>query len=471
MKIVRGNKDKEVKSITYKLYDTEGENSLIVLTPRMRSALLSSVEMISWKTRHEAIPSDLSSPDDFQSWIDTLRYNLMNPLDFCSLMIENSECFFTDETVQNNFDNSVINSLNNQDIIDRLTNIYNTYNNPVSPQEMNANLFNDECNFDAIYAQVVQLVDTLDGLSQDILQLVTQVSGVYDRVTTMISAIPVVEATPLPAIFDFVENVIEGVRTEYEGTYTESLELELKCEIFCLIKNSSSCEFNFTQILAFYLGKLNTEISGIDPIELVNDVFNYLVSGDIDGDITVFAMHAFACSVLASGSSFLGETFTGLVTLIYAQRDESNNDWIELCDECDEPEPPDENCTDFTSEQGLWSVLDSGTIWEDGTGYKGSFYAPIYYIPQIKRATGVVGSITKVIIRANIGMDDVRLVSPDNSIYYYGYVGTPLNEIEFSIDTFPFWTNLDSNNSIGFRVQFNNNNASSRITEVCVYLA
>lgn len=419
MKIVRGNKSKETKSITYKLYETEGDNSLIVLTPRMRSVLLSSVEMISWRTRHDSIPSDLSSPDDFQSWIDDLRNRLMEPLDFCSLMIENAECFLSDETVQEHFDDAVEQSMNNQDIIDRINQIYNTYNNGVSPQELTANLFNTECNLDSIYAQVVQLVDTLDGLSLDILDLVTQVSGVVDRVGTLISAIPVVEASPIPSVFDFVENAIDGVKSEYEGTYTESLEINLKCEIFCLVKNSSDCTFNFSQILSFFLGKLNGELFYDDPVELVNSVLNYLVSGDMDGDIAVYAMHAFACSVLASGSSFLGETFTGLVSLIYAQNDETNNDWIAVCEDCTEY-----NCM----HNGIETYFPIGDLVEE---------TPSYIIMDAEY--GTFGGYTGYFI-------EFGDTSRSHFCYYQGYeiISGSWNAIGSTPDGFISWTTGDT---------------------------
>lgn len=246
-------------------------------------------------------------------------------MEICEQIIN---CIVNDEDVQNALRNFVLG--------DEAINNY--INNIASYQVLSAanraqNLLKpDACEEGFIFNQASVLVSLLNSLSTDILQAIEVLTNGLERAEQLVSAIPAIGGLfPLDELIGLADQVAEEVYEGYEGDWDEGLYDDLRCAIFCLIKDD--CEMNIDTVITFYEGKLSASLP-TDPVQMFTALLEYILGGLFPEDAAVYAMHLLVLSAIRLSQEVVGVDFATMGLRIIAAGDESDNDWEIICEEC-----------------------------------------------------------------------------------------------------------------------------------------
>lgn len=325
-----------------------------------------------------------------------------------------------------------------------------------------------ECDPDFIFNEASVLVQLLHDLSEDMFEAIEVGTNQLERADILVGAIPAGGLNDTAATaFRLADQLAEEIQEEYMGAYDEAMYDTIRCAIFCACRDD--CEMSIVKVMAIYAGLLNQEIPE-DPIQALVFIMQFLATGDVPTDIVVYGMHFLMLSAIQAGTDLLGVDFGKLANRILAAGDEGNNDWELLCEDCNEPPPPDPACNDFTQEKYGWDIL-----FEIGTYVSGQGFAPIAdgpnYSLYVHKTAFAQGPIAKAVVKFNQPVTNIRY-SHDNGTNSYMYTGDPVTDIEYSADTFPGWNNPNTNQGIFlFCYGGTGLTSSGRLVEVCLYTA
>lgn len=187
------------------------------------------------------------------------------------------------------------------------------------------------CDNDNLYAACTQLVDFMNSAITDFLEIVEAGTGRLERMNVTVSAIPIIGILPLDEGLLFLDQLIENFTANYAAQYTTTLRDEYACELFCIAQEN--CGLTFEQMLDYFESKA---IATFDRVSLT-EAIDWFVFGTWTGDLIVHGMHAlFAWSILW-GSEFFGVNLNRIVRMVQAASNDSDNDWLIKCDDCNEP--------------------------------------------------------------------------------------------------------------------------------------
>lgn len=384
----------DAKIIKYNLPEAEGHFALKSLSNRHVIALVASANYISWKTRHLAIPDDLSESDNLQSWVDDLIRRLMMDVNFCEEFIN---------CIENDYD--VKAAL-------RAFMLYEFNNNPdfggTSPRGMsdyekdiaNALGLNPDCNQDNAYGALTKLVDDAFQRIYDLFERIELVTDNQEMIVEYIDLIPgiglIADEVIIPDAVSFFDSVRSWMNETFAAEDTLEVRKEIVCDLFCLYQ--LGCKITINQIYQYFKNKVNQETPYGSAFDTVITIFNFL-NGHPDaftGIMWVMLAAEFGYGTLLG--SLFGATFNKFK--LANTLGEPSDDWQDDCDTC-----PDCYIWDFALTQRTWEILDYGT-------YGTAAYPPYDFNAFIGQ---VVGSETKFIVRYefNVAIDlkTIRLVS------------------------------------------------------------
>lgn len=193
-----------------------------------------------------------------------------------------------------------------------------------------------DCDPDLLFNVCTVAVDLLNSISEDIFSIIELGTNAFERGDALFSAIPVVGAVlPVDEIMSLAEQLVSGFEEAYLAAYTETLEDELRCGLFCMAK--PDCQLTIADMIGWYEAALSHSLPQ-DPLEAIADIFNFILTSEFSGDTVVYAAHLMVLASMRSGDGILGFQFSQLAMRLIAAQDESNNDWEELCEDCDTPD-------------------------------------------------------------------------------------------------------------------------------------
>lgn len=272
--------------------------------------------------------ADICYPDksDTVRWI--LYRAVEQPMDLCALIaqcIENSpetraairDLVLTDPEI-----NQHINDL--------------AFEQAMSLSERGENILKPEaCDPGFLFNQASVLVQLLHDLSEDIFEAIEVGTNQAERAQLLASGIPGVGLAPFDEIIGLADQLVEEIAEDYAGAYDEGLFDDIRCKIFCAIKDD--CELSLDKVIGVY-EELFSDAIPSDPLSAFLAVITYLSNGDLPTDAPVYAMHLLVLTAMRMSSEVLGIDFTRLALRVIAAGDESDNDWGILCEDC--PPPP-----------------------------------------------------------------------------------------------------------------------------------
>lgn len=332
-KIIGGNRDVNGKIVLIGLSPQEGSEALYALTQRQIMALVSLSDPLAWTKRHLYLPDDLNNQSLLNDWVEDTKVRLMTPLDFCGLMIENAECFLTDETVIDQIVNGPLGSALGNVIGDIIINNQRT----LPSGQANYNLFDeiDDCDPDKVFNVCYKIVEYLHNMTGQLFAAIEQLTNIGERVALFFQATEAETSNPTNEIYEFFDQLISNVQEEYEARFSIGgvLHYKIACDLFCLFRDD--CDANIGDVAKYYISKVDTEISDTaSAYGALNAVSSYILTGNLPLDSAVYAFHLLCLSVINSNKPFLDNNFFSLLTVIKAAQDEKNNDWTEYCDDC-----------------------------------------------------------------------------------------------------------------------------------------
>lgn len=257
--------------------------------------------------------------------------NVEYPMTFCEQLIA---CLTTDEDVRAAFRDFVI---NDPAINEHMTDIAQTA--VLSLENRLSNLLKpDQCDPDYIFNQCSVLVQLLHDVTEDIFEAIEVGSNQAERADIFVSMFPAAGFNDTAAtIFRVGDQLAEELAEEYSGAYDEALYDEIRCKIFCEVKDD--CEMSIDRMIAVY-EDLFAEAVPDDPIEAFQAILQYISIGDFATDAPVYVMHLLVLTAIRLSQNILGIDFPKLANRILAAGDDANNDWLLLCDDCAPPTEP-----------------------------------------------------------------------------------------------------------------------------------
>src|ERR1051325_289421 len=334
-KIIGGNDKPNGKVIKIGLSPQEGSEQLYLLTQRQIMALISISDPLGWMTRHLYLPFDIATQSALNDWVGDVKYRLMNPMDFCALMVENAECFLSNEDVLDQIANGPLGVI----LGDVLSDIIKDKQRSLPNGQANYNLFDEveDCNPDYVFNICYEIVDYLDSMTGQFFSAIEQLTNVGERIALFFQATEAETSNPTNEIYEFFDQLIENVREEYDARFSKggTLHYKIACDLFCLFKDN--CNANIGDVAKYYISKVDAEIAdSASAYGALNIVSSYILTGNLPLDSAVYAFHLLVLSVINSNKPFLQNNFFSLYTVIKAASDEENNDWVEYCDDCND---------------------------------------------------------------------------------------------------------------------------------------
>lgn len=238
------------------------------------------------------------------------------------------ECIETDLNTRQSVIDLVLAS---PDILQYITNNIGSTGIPIG--QTNQNLLGASgCDNDKIFAQASFVIQLLHDLTEDIFEAVEVGSNTLEHAQLLASIMGLgTRALVVDTIFEFADMVVENIQEEYEGAFDVGLQDELRCGLFCNVKDA--CVMTLDDIMAFYRTKLEVELPS-DTFELIKAVMNFYISGDFPSDAAVYAFHLLVLTLIRAGDDVLGINFVDFALRIMYAGSEGDNEWETLCEDC-----------------------------------------------------------------------------------------------------------------------------------------
>src|SRR5687768_2507635 len=273
-----------------------------------------------------------------------------------------ADCIDTNPITQQSIINQI---LNNPDLQQAISEIVggaftpgqqNVPGTPLDPGKYSENLTpTEDCNFNVFWSQVNQFVDYLIDLGQDTLDYI----AFYNQAVDAAQSAPIggllgklKNGTTAGKVVEFIQWAANSMKSAYEAGDNKANRDAIKCALFCQGK-----EQDCTLTLEGAFTVLNSRLGGaLDPssINTLPELAETMVTIVSNPALALDLWLAFLLSS-ARVAGYLGlEGINETMALVLAVAvNDASNDWIELCEDCNDPE---ENCMNMST----WEVPPGG---------------------------------------------------------------------------------------------------------------
>jgi len=217
----------------------------------------------------------------------------------------------------------------------------------------------EDCDNDNLYGAIVQFIDFINRRIVDVFEIIESETNIIERSQIALEAFPITDTLAADSAAAFADQLLEEIAEGYDAAFTEELEEEYGCDLFCLVKDT--CELSFQTFADYFNGR----IGATPPDVQFSEYIEWFLTGDFTGSNIVDAAYSLVCAALSYHSSAFGMDIEGLLRTINSALNDPNPDWVTLCDDCvDFPIPYilTANCWDGTS-CGTNLTHISGTRW------------------------------------------------------------------------------------------------------------
>jgi hypothetical protein len=289
--------------------------------------------MVSWSSRWSGDVSDL----DLDAIAGDMEFTLLDEIEVETMSCEDiANCIETEETVQN----AITEAIQNEGYIpDATTNLSDDEPPPtISQADKDKNLLPEELVSDCTGQPELamglarEVVREMNENSEDLLELLEYATNTLEAWANISSNIPAALTNVITVALDWVDWLLETFGELYEAAYTQSVEDELACAIFCHIMDNCSLSLTDLQTIYGNEASIGTPPSGL--IETVEFIYDIAVSAD---KIAVAAFHYQLISLMSWGKiAALSPVYFKSLLAATVGADYSYED---LCDDCVSPSP------------------------------------------------------------------------------------------------------------------------------------
>lgn len=207
---------------------------------------------------------------------------------------------------------------------------------PMTPEQLAANIAagsNPGCDLDILWAQCLAIVQFTNRAITDTLEKVEVAANVVE-LAELIGEIPILgwaaELSGTSLVVEAIDYFQEAIAESYSGQYTEAVEVELACQLFCICR--SDCVISVDRLYDMTAGNLGSLIPS-DIGDLV-DLIEIVAGIDFDGSEVVDVCFFFAWGTAKLAQFFFGDALasTTLNLLVELAVDDASADWLLLCD-------------------------------------------------------------------------------------------------------------------------------------------
>lgn len=237
----------------------------------------------------------------------------------------------------------------------------------MTPGQKTTNLVagsNPSCDPEILYGQCIQVLQWTNQAVVDVLEKIEVTSNTVELVDAL-SEFPLIgwikEAIGGQITLDMMQYYQNALIEQYNAQYTQELEDEIACEIYCLC--APDCEIIIERIFEVYRARLETYITVPALSDLV-DLIEFVAGVAQDSTFVVELAHFFAWGSAALGNFFFAKAFNALLSEVL--QDASGNGGYVDCDCVDFWE----KTWDLELENAGLSVASSAAKWTFGVGWE-----------------------------------------------------------------------------------------------------
>jgi len=268
-------------------------------------------------------------------------------MQFCEKVID---CILNDPDVQQAIADEMLADGPMRDAINEISRI----GSPVTTGAGAGNLVGG-CDLDELFAGITSIVDTMHNNNKDFLEVMALAATQTKRVSTAISAIPVIGLLPVDEIVDWVGKMQAEILTNYDAEWTLEVRDEYRCALFCIARSQEDCTLSYDDIYNYLQTRLG---HALDPLNILGSLVQYTVLGTWSGTTVVDIMMLNQIGIWKVAGEWLGSVIRTLETVAELGKDTPDPDWEILCTDC----PPD----------AFWAVLG-----EEASGFPNEAYGMI----------------------------------------------------------------------------------------------
>lgn len=244
------------------------------------------------------------------------------------------------------------------------------------------------CDLDALWAGIRDgIVQRLDDNARSALEWLVTKADVAERANAAIGMIPVLGDIANGVITQLVELAPDMLNLYEAYSSIEHLD-EIACEIFGIV--CSQCRYpTYEEVFQYYAAAGITGFDDLDNIVIAAATDFLIGSSELAALAFYHTLIAYELLILYMGSKFHNQSGTSaLVTMASLGEDFANDNWMTLCEDCDEP----------------YSIY----VWDFTTGQHGMYLDPasdnnpadegVYQTGMGWRLTGSAGQRLEVAI-------------------------------------------------------------------------
>jgi len=192
----------------------------------------------------------------------------------------------------------------------------------------------DGCDLDELFAGITSIVDTMNNNNEDFLEVMALAATQTKRLSTAISAIPIIGILPADEIVEWIGKLQAEVLTNYEAEWTTTIKDEYRCGLFCIARDHTDCALSYDDIFNYIQGRLG---AALDPLNLVASLAQYTILGTWSGTTVVDILMLNQIAIWKAAGQWLGSVIRTLETVAALGKDSPDSDWLILCTDCPAP--------------------------------------------------------------------------------------------------------------------------------------
>jgi len=298
----------------------DDEPLLYILTRQQAAALVAVSPDMKWLTRWNNAPDK----DTLDAFVAEMMFNLMNPIT-CAMLQDCLQELFEAQTIEIT---NIITNINN----------FGTSNPgvPLTEEQLTENLAggtNPGCNLDILWAQCLSIIRYTNESITDLLEKIEAATNV-NELAGLADTIPLigwlVELFGVELATEAINYFQEAIAESYTAQYTEAVENELACALFCMAM--FDCSLTSGDVYDLFYGRVASIVPD-DPAAMI-DLLEMLAGIDFDGTNVVDLMFWFSWGGWKLASFFAGDAvaMANFEFLLSLAVDDASPDWLLLCD-------------------------------------------------------------------------------------------------------------------------------------------
>lgn len=205
------------------------------------------------------------------------------------------------------------------------------------------------------------IVRELHETSEDFIELLEYATNTLEAWSNVTSVLPSALTSVITVALDWIDWILETLSELYMAAYTQDVEDELACAIYCALQ--TDCSLSLSELEAIYADEATVGTPPDDLIEVLEFIYDVAVSAD---KIAVAAFH-YQILRLISWGKFASFSAPYLKSILKSAQG-SDYSYEDLCDGCETETPTDywRLLYDFRVSKFDTDVFNNQTLFQSG---------------------------------------------------------------------------------------------------------